>query len=322
MVQPLTAPRVSPLTMCFCATIANSSIGTMATIDAAAHGTPVECRIAAEAGHAERDRLRPGEGKANCDGEFVPDPDGVQDRRGGYARQRAGDVDPGQDLPVRCAFDAGGLVDGRIDLAEERAEKPDRQRQDMDLVHEGEAHMRVVEPGQLVEGEHRNDEQELGQHEGQYQPDAHEVPPPDLHTDDGVGGRYRDGERQGQADAGDDDGVQKRVLERIVTPELEVVGRRRVEEPEWRGDEAVAPGLQRDGKDPIDREQAQQDHRAGEDIGPGVGKAGAESALLRHGGWHAHASSSPRRCSLWRARDMTRISRENRIIAVIALPIC
>ena len=97
------------------------------------------------------------DGQRDREQEVVPAEDEDEDRRGEHARRGERQDDLAERLQRRRAVDLGGLLELPRDLAEERDERVDRQRQRERQVRDDQAEVRVVEPERAPHVEQRPD---------------------------------------------------------------------------------------------------------------------------------------------------------------------
>ena len=157
-----------------------------------------------------------GRGQRDAEHEVVPGEEERQDRRGEDAGCRQRHDDLAERLPRGGAVDLGGLLHLPRDLAEERRQRPDRQRQREGHVGDDQPRPGVVEAERAPHVEQRPDQRDDREHRDHQRHGQHELLALELQAGDGVRRQRRDDHREQRGDEADADRVEDRPAELLV----------------------------------------------------------------------------------------------------------
>ncbi|EON32400.1 phenol hydroxylase [Gordonia terrae C-6] len=238
----------------------------------------LELRCAGEVRDGDRGGDRAfGRGQRQGQQEVVPGEDEHQDRGGHDAGRREGGDDLAERLPWCGAVHLGGLLQLPRDLAEERGEGVDRQRQREGDVRQDQARPRVEQPESAFDVEQRCDEGDLREHRDQQRGSDQELLAREVQARHRIRGHGAQDDRDHRGDEPDTDRVDQGRGEGTRLEDAPIVVEGELTRPELAVGHA-ARRLERQADDPEQRDECVQDHQ---DVGDRPPRLGLSARIQR-----------------------------------------
>src|SRR3954447_20731996 len=222
----------------------------------------LELRGARELRQRRRDRLRVlRRRQREGEDEVVPGEDEHEDRGGEDSRRGERSDDLREGLPRRRAVDLRGLLELPRNLAEERRQRVDRQRQREGHVRDDQARPRVVETDVAPDVVERPDDRDRREHRDGERRAEDEALAREVQARDGVGGHPGEDDGDHRGDERDADRVDQRAREDVLVEDRLVVLERELR----RDQPSVADrrrALEREHQQPEDGKEREHEHHA------------------------------------------------------------